>query len=151
MKKAITDATERSSYMDKRKKARIILSVILGIGGLLYLGGILGQLIAGYQAWLGGDGISGQEMMKPLDWNLLVCIRHAFTLNDLKGMATAILLGTAVVLYVKFHDKFDGNEFQDGKFVYESRFLKGAVFEITAAEDIVTQDNQGTLWMKTAW
>ncbi len=36
--------------------------------------------------------------------------------------------------------------FKDGKFVYESRFLKGAVFEVTAAEDIVTQDNQGTNW-----
>lgn len=36
--------------------------------------------------------------------------------------------------------------FQDGKFVYENRFLKGAVFEVTAAEDIVTQDNQGTHW-----
>lgn len=36
--------------------------------------------------------------------------------------------------------------FQDGKFVYESRFLKGTVFEVTAAEDIMTQDNQGTHW-----
>lgn len=36
--------------------------------------------------------------------------------------------------------------FEDDKFVYESRFLKGAVFEVTAAEDIVTQDNQGTHW-----
>jgi hypothetical protein len=36
--------------------------------------------------------------------------------------------------------------FQDDKFVYESRLLKGAVFEVTAAEDIVTQDNQGTHW-----
>lgn len=36
--------------------------------------------------------------------------------------------------------------FEDGKFVYENRFLKGAEFEIYAAEDIVTQDNQGTLW-----
>ena len=36
--------------------------------------------------------------------------------------------------------------FQDSKFIYESRFLKGAVFEVTAAEDIVTQDNQGTHW-----
>lgn len=36
--------------------------------------------------------------------------------------------------------------FEDGRFVYESRFLKGTVFEVTAAEDIVTQDNQGTHW-----
>lgn len=36
--------------------------------------------------------------------------------------------------------------FVDGQFTYESRFLKGAVFEVYAAEDIVTQDNQGTNW-----
>ena len=36
--------------------------------------------------------------------------------------------------------------FEDGKFLYESRFLKGAEFEVYAAEDIVTQDNQGTCW-----
>lgn len=36
--------------------------------------------------------------------------------------------------------------FKDGKFIYENRFLKGTVFEVTAADDIVTQDNQGTHW-----
>lgn len=36
--------------------------------------------------------------------------------------------------------------FKDGKFVYETRFLKGTIFEVTAAEDIVTQDNQGANW-----
>ena len=36
--------------------------------------------------------------------------------------------------------------YEDGGFVYEDRFLKGCVFEVTAAEDIVTQDNQGTNW-----
>lgn len=107
----IADAAGRRPYMDKRKKAGLMFAVILGIGGMLYLGGILGQVLANYQAWLGGNGISGEEMMKPPDWNLLVCIRHAFTINGLKGMAAAILLGAAVVLYIKFHDKFDGNEY----------------------------------------
>lgn len=97
--------------MDKHKKAVIIISAILGTGGLLYLGGILGQVIDNYHAWLGADGISGEEMMKPPDWNLLVCIRHAFTINGLKGIIIAILLGAAVVLYIRFHDKFDGNEY----------------------------------------
>lgn len=36
--------------------------------------------------------------------------------------------------------------YEDGSFVYEDRLLKGCVFEVTAAEDIVTQDNQGTNW-----
>ena len=97
--------------MDKCKKAGIIISVILGLGGLLYLGGILGQVITNYQVWLGGSGISGEEVMRPPDWNLSACIRHAFTIHGLKGMGTIVLLGTAVVLYVKFHDKFDGNEY----------------------------------------
>lgn len=86
-------------------------AVILGTGGLLYLGGILGQVIANYQAWLGGDGISGEEVMKPPDWNFLVCIRHAFTVNGLKGILVAILLGAAIFMYIRFHDKFDGNEY----------------------------------------
>ena len=97
--------------MDKCKKAGIIISVILGLGGLLYLGGILGQVITNYQVWLGGGGISGEEVMRSPDWNLSACIRHAFTIHGLKGMGTIVLLGTAVVLYVKFHDKFDGNEY----------------------------------------
>lgn len=36
--------------------------------------------------------------------------------------------------------------YEEGAFVYENRFLKGCVFEVTAAEDIATQDNQGTNW-----
>lgn len=36
--------------------------------------------------------------------------------------------------------------YEDGKFVYENRYLKGAVFEVYASEDVVTQDNQGTNW-----
>ncbi len=96
---------------EKKRKAGIMSAVILGTGGLLYLGGILGQVIANYQAWLGGGGISGEEVMKPPDWNFLVCIRHAFTVNGLKGILVAILLGAAIFMYIRFHDKFDGNEY----------------------------------------
>ena len=49
--------------------------------------------------------------MKPPDWNFLVCIRHAFTVNGLKGILVAILLGAAIFMYIRFHDKFDGNEY----------------------------------------
>lgn len=36
--------------------------------------------------------------------------------------------------------------YENYKFVYENRYLKGAVFEVYAADDIATQDNQGTNW-----
>ena len=36
--------------------------------------------------------------------------------------------------------------YDNGKFIYENRYLKGAVFEVYASEDIATQDNQGTKW-----
>lgn len=36
--------------------------------------------------------------------------------------------------------------FENGQFQYKDAFLKGVVFEIYAAEDIVTQDNQKTNW-----
>lgn len=36
--------------------------------------------------------------------------------------------------------------YDNGKFIYENRYLKGAVFEVYASDDIVTQDNQGTNW-----
>lgn len=37
---------------------------------------------------------------------------------------------------------------EDGKFIYENTFLKGAVFEIYAAADIMSQDNQNTHWFR---
>lgn len=37
-------------------------------------------------------------------------------------------------------------DFHNGKFIYEEKQLKGVTFEIYAAEDIVTQDNQNTNW-----
>ncbi len=38
--------------------------------------------------------------------------------------------------------------YADGRFIYEDRFLEGTVFEIYAADDIVTQDNQGNWYEK---
>ena len=52
-------------------------------------------------------------------------------------------------LYIsKMGEQLAGYDESEGKFVYEKKPLKGAVFEIYAAEDIVTQDNQGTVRYK---
>ncbi len=39
-------------------------------------------------------------------------------------------------------------DYRDGQFIYEEKQLKGVVFEIYAADDIETQDNQGTYWFE---
>jgi len=46
----------------------------------------------------------------------------------------------------KIGEQLAGYDALTGKFLYEKKPLEGAVFEIYAAEDIVTQDNQGTTW-----
>lgn len=40
------------------------------------------------------------------------------------------------------------SDYRDGQFIYEETQLEGAEFEIYAAEDIMTQDNQGTRWFE---
>lgn len=94
-----------------RRKVGIVLSAILGIAALLYLGGILGQIFENYEMWLHNDGMSNQDTMLPPDWNYFVCIKYAFTWNGLKGMLGTLSVGGIVFLYIKFHDKFDGNDY----------------------------------------
>ena len=102
---------------DKKRKAAIIAAVILGCAALLYLGGMLGQLLENYTAWMTADGFSGQTEMEPVDWNLLACIPRAFTISGLGGMLGVLLLGGAVVLYVRLHDKFDGKTYDPSNVV----------------------------------
>lgn len=96
---------------DKKRRAAIIAAVILGCAALLYLGGMLGQLLENYIAWMAADGFSGQAEMQSVNWNPLVCFPQAFTVNGLKGMLGIILAGGGIVLYVRLHDKFDGKTY----------------------------------------
>lgn len=95
---------------DKKRTAAMIAAAILGCAALLYLGGMLGQLLKNYATWLASDGISGQSTMEPVSWNPFVCFPMAFTLQGLKGMLGILLIGGGIVLYVKLHDKFGGKE-----------------------------------------
>lgn len=95
---------------DKKRTAAILAAVILGCAALLYLGGMLGQLMRNYSLWMKADGFGGQSMMQPVSWNLAVCFPMAFTADGLKGILGILLVGGAVFAYVKLHDKFDGKE-----------------------------------------
>lgn len=95
---------------DKKRTAAILVAVILGCAALLYLGGMLGQLMRNYALWMKADGFGGQSMMQPVSWNPAVCFPMAFTADGLKGILGILLVGGAVFAYVKLHDKFDGKE-----------------------------------------
>ena len=95
---------------DKIRTAAIILAAILGCTALVYLGGMLSQLLTNYSLWLASDGMSGQTTMKPVSWNPAICFPLAFTVNGIKGMLGLLLIGGGIFAYVKLHDRFDSKE-----------------------------------------
>lgn len=104
-------ARKGGSYLtDKIRTAAIILAAILGCTALVYLGGMLSQLLTNYSLWLASDGMSGQTTMKPVSWNPAICFPLAFTVNGIKGMLGLLLIGGGIFAYVKLHDRFDSKE-----------------------------------------
>ena len=93
---------------EKSRKAAIVVAAILGGLAMLYLGGLIGQVLTNYQIWMDSGGMWGAAQMDPPDWNPIRCIPSAFTWNGLKGMALFLAAVVAIYLYVKFHDKFSG-------------------------------------------
>ena len=98
--------------MDNEKKRRIVIiaAVILGMLGLIYLGGMIGQFMNHYKTWLGAGGVGGNTEMKSVNFSPLACIPQAFTVNGSKGILGIIFAAAGIFLYVRFHDKFDGKE-----------------------------------------
>lgn len=126
---------------------------------LTYAGGLIGQLLTNYQAWMDSGGIMGQVQIQFPDPNPLICLRHTFTWNGLKGMAFLSAAGTALFLYIKFQDKFSGTNYDSRGFVVSKTGTYGTaswmsekdmkqVFEITTpakAEGNILGEYRGKL------
>lgn len=110
---------------DKKRTAAIIVAVILGGAGLLYLGGMISQVLTNYAIWMSDGGITGQSMMKPVSWNPLVCFPLAFTGNGIKGMLFILLVAGGIFAYVKLHDKFDGKQYDPRGFTKSKSGIYG--------------------------
>mgnify|MGYP000080378024 FL=1 len=93
---------------DKTRKIGIVMAAILGLAALLYLGGLLGQLMENYAAWQSAGGMAGQATIASINWNPAACYRSVFSLSGLKGIGILLLVGGAVTAYVKLHDRFGG-------------------------------------------
>ena len=94
------------------KKTRVIgiaAAVLLGLAALLYLGGLLGQLLENYQAWQRAGGMAGQVQIELPSVQITDCVRAAFTFSGLKAMGILLLIAGGFTAYFKFSDRFGGS------------------------------------------
>lgn len=95
-----------------KKTIRIIsiaAAVLLGLAALLYLGGLLGQLLENYSAWQQAGGMAGQEEIQLPSADIVTCVQAAFTLSGLKAMGMLLLIVGGFTAYFKFSDRFGGS------------------------------------------
>ena len=119
---------------DKTRKIAIIAAIILGTGAVLYAGGLFSQLLTNYHVWMDSGGMWGQAQIAAPDWNPLICFLKAFTWNGLKGMALLLAGIGGLFLYVKFHDKFTGTNYDDRGFVVSKAGTYGTASWMTEKE-----------------
>lgn len=87
---------------NKTRSIAIVIACALGLIALLYLGGLLGQLLHNYQTWTDAGGVLGGVQIQAPDLHPVSCFQSAFSVNGFKGMAIVIATVTAVILYIKF-------------------------------------------------
>ena len=119
---------------DKRRTTAIVIAAILGCVALVYLGGMLSQLLSNYAQWMGADGMTGQATMQPIDWNPMICFQNAFTPDGIKGMLGILVIGGGIFAYVKFHDRFDGKEHDPRGFTKSKSGIYGTASWMTEKE-----------------
>lgn len=130
---------------EKQRKIAIIIASVLGFVALLYMGGLLGQVLTNYTQWMDSGGMWGQTKIKSPDWNPFVCFVNAFSWNGIKSILLLIAVGAAIVIYLKVHDKFSGTEYDPRGFTKSKTGIYGtanwmsekelkSVLELTTAE-----------------
>ena len=90
------------------KRIVISLTVLLALFMLLYISGLLGQTLNNYEEWQSNDGMSGQTVMRPVDWSVGPCIKNTFSIGGLKSLGLILLAGGGLTAYIKLHDRFGG-------------------------------------------
>jgi len=94
----------------------ILLAIILGTLILLYLGGLLGQLLVGYDEWLKQNGLGGNAQMAHIFLSPLYCIPFVFTAAGIKGFLIVTGAAAGITLFAKLHDRFGSHDYDDRNF-----------------------------------
>ena len=94
-------------------KKKIIVIVAASVAALLlilYLGGMLGQVLQNYAEWRENDGMAGKVQIKAVNPNPINCFQQAFSAECLKSILGLLFISGAIFVIYKLHDKFDGKE-----------------------------------------
>ena len=100
---------------NRNRKLGILIASVLGLCLLLYLGGLVGQLMENYEGWLNNDDYISFDTIRLLPWE---CIRTTFSFSGLKGMGIVVVFALLAFLYIKFSKKggyVDDRNFQKSK------------------------------------
>ncbi len=100
----------------KTRTIGIVIAVILALAALLYLGGLVCQLLTQYQVWLENGGLSGKAQLGDIQFGPVACWARALTWPGLKTTGFVALLCASIIAFVRLHDRFGSRDFDDRNF-----------------------------------
>ena len=119
---------------EKYRRTAIILAASVSTVALLYIGGLLGQLMTNYNRWMDSGGMMDGTLLPAPDFGLFTCLIHAFSLNGIKSIFLILAAGAALILYLKLHDKFSGTEYDPRGFTKSKTGIYGTASWMTDKE-----------------
>lgn len=119
---------------EKHRRMAIILAASVSTVALLYIGGLLGQLMTNYNRWMDSGGMMDGTLLPAPDFGLFICLIHAFSLNGIKSIFLILAAGAALILYLKLHDKFSGTEYDPRGFTKSKTGIYGTASWMTEKE-----------------
>ena len=78
---------------EKHRRTAIILAASVITVALLYIGGLLGQLMTNYNRWMDSGGMLDGTLLPAPDFGLFTCLIHAFSLNGIKSIFLILAAG----------------------------------------------------------
>lgn len=119
---------------EKHRRTAIILAASVSTVALLYIGGLLGQLMTNYNHWMDSGGMMDGTLLPAPDFGLFTCLIYAFSLNGIKSIFLIFAAGSALILYLKLHDKFSGTEYDPRGFTKSKTGIYGTASWMTDKE-----------------
>ena len=102
----------------------VCLTVFIGLG-FFYIIGLIQQAITNYMEWNANGGFINSELIKPVDWDIWVCMGYAFSVSGLK-LTLIVLIGVGcVIFYFKYKDKLHGKKCDPRGFVISKDGTRG--------------------------